>query len=93
MFVLISQPYFVRNKSIIAILNSTFGLILLCETVIALFIAIRLHREYNISVTVLCMTDFILERKFKKTQHWHRVVRFRVICFCNNLLGISIRIT
>ena len=45
MFVMISLPYFVRNKSIIAILNSTFGLILLCETVIALFIAIRLHRD------------------------------------------------
>ena len=62
---MISRPYFVRNKSILAILNSDFGRITLSKTVIALCRAsfTSLYKVFN-SGTVSRISDSISGSKF-----------------------------
>ena len=69
MFVIFSQPYFVKNKSILAILNSNLNWIFLHKTVIIilLFPSLCLHHNtkcYSTSTTDSRTSDSILGSKF-----------------------------
>ena len=85
---MISRPYFVRNKSFLAILNSDFGRISLSKTVIALYRASFTSR-YKVFITIAGQSRVSVipyqEVNFdwfsKKPKHLNRVVPFRVICF------------
>ena len=85
---MISRPYFVPNKSILAILNFDFGRISLSKTVIALCRA-SFTSWYKVFITIAgqsCVSvipyqEVNFDWFSKKPQHWNRVIPFRVIYF------------